>query len=104
MRTTKPNGKAEGLEPPVVRLVMPGVFEHWMRHQGKWGGQNKMPRCRSDREVADQLAQADPLREGLTRREAVPVVVSPMVEHVDPNVLAVSNASISALGSTRSTR
>jgi hypothetical protein len=47
--------KGGGLEPPVVRLVMPGVFEHWMRHHGKWGGQSKMPRCRSDREIADEL-------------------------------------------------
>ena len=45
------------LEPPVARLVMPGVFEHWMRHHGKWGGQNKMPRCRSDRRIADELMQ-----------------------------------------------
>jgi hypothetical protein len=44
-----------GLEPPQVRLVMPGVFEHWMRHHGRWDGQNKMPRCRSDREVAGEL-------------------------------------------------
>lgn len=49
--------KGGGLEAPVVRLVMPGVFEQWMRSQDKWGGQNKMPRCRSDREVADGLAQ-----------------------------------------------
>lgn len=49
--------KGTGIEAPVVRLVMPGLFEHWMRHQGKWGGQNKMPRCRSDRLVADELAQ-----------------------------------------------
>jgi hypothetical protein len=43
------------LEPPFVRLVMPGVFEHWMRYRGKWGGQNKMPRCRNDRLIADEL-------------------------------------------------
>ncbi len=48
--------KGGGLEPPVVRLVMPGTFEQWMRQSGKWGGQNKMPRCRSDRQVADALA------------------------------------------------
>jgi hypothetical protein len=48
--------KGRGLEPPVVRLVRPGVFEQWMRSQGKWGGQNKMPRCRSDRVIADALA------------------------------------------------
>ena len=47
--------KGGGLELPVVRLVIPGVFEHWMRQKGKWGGQSKMPRCRSDREIADEL-------------------------------------------------
>jgi len=45
------------LEPPVVRLVMPGVFEQWMRRRARWGGQHKMPRCRSDREIAEELAQ-----------------------------------------------
>jgi hypothetical protein len=45
-----------GLELPLVRLVMPGVFEHWMRYHHKWGGQSKMPRCRSDRQIADELA------------------------------------------------
>jgi hypothetical protein len=45
------------LEPPAVRLVMPGVFEQWMNQQGRWDGQSKMPRCRSDRLVADQLAE-----------------------------------------------
>lgn len=49
--------KGGGLEPPVVRLVAPGVFEQWMRENGKWGGQNKMPRCRSDRDIADGLAK-----------------------------------------------
>jgi hypothetical protein len=44
------------LEPPVVRLVIPGVFEHWLRQKGRWGGHYKMPRCRSDRKVADELA------------------------------------------------
>lgn len=45
------------LDGPVVRLVMPGVFEHWLRYQGRWGGQHKLPRCRSDRLIADELAQ-----------------------------------------------
>lgn len=45
------------LAPPIVRLVMPGVFEHWMRFEKRWGGQNKIPRCRSDRAIADPLAQ-----------------------------------------------
>jgi hypothetical protein len=46
------------LDAPFVRLVMPGVFEHWMRFHGKWGGQNKMPRCCSDRKIADELGEA----------------------------------------------
>lgn len=45
------------LEAPVVRLVMPGVFEHWLRFQQHWGGQYKVPRCGRDRTIADQLAQ-----------------------------------------------
>jgi len=36
---------------------MPGVFEHWLRFHHKWGGQHKMPRCRSDRLVAEELAK-----------------------------------------------
>jgi hypothetical protein len=49
--------QGRGLQPPAVRLVMPGVFEQWMEKNGRWGGQHKMPRCRSDRLVADQLAE-----------------------------------------------
>ncbi len=44
------------MEPPVARLVMPGLFAHWMRFQSRWGGQKKMPRCRNDRLVADELS------------------------------------------------
>jgi hypothetical protein len=46
------------IEAPYVRLVMPGVFAQRMRHHGKWGGQNKMPRCQSDRAIADELGSA----------------------------------------------
>jgi hypothetical protein len=45
------------IDSPTVRLVMPGVFRHWLRHHGRWGGQNRVARCRSDRLVADELAQ-----------------------------------------------
>jgi hypothetical protein len=45
-----------GLHPPLVRFVQPGTFESWLRSKGRWGGQNKMPRCRSDRVIADELA------------------------------------------------
>lgn len=43
------------LEAPVVRLVMPGVFEHWRRFHGRWGGQHKMTRCARDRAIADEF-------------------------------------------------
>jgi hypothetical protein len=49
--------KTGSMEAPAVRLVMPGVFEHWLRYRNQWGGQYKMPRCRSDRLIADELAQ-----------------------------------------------
>lgn len=44
-----------GLDAPALHLVAAGTFERWMRAKGKWGGQSKMPRCRSDREIADEL-------------------------------------------------
>lgn len=53
--------RAQGmLDAPVVRLVMPGLFESWMRENGRWGGQYKMPRCRNDRLVADALSRLSP--------------------------------------------
>ena len=55
--------KGGGLLPPSVRLVMPGVFEQWQRQAGRWGGQNKMPRCRSDRQIADELARYAPFHD-----------------------------------------
>lgn len=54
-----------GLQPPTVRLVMPGVFEQWQRANGKWGGQNKMPRCRGDRQIADELAKYSPFHDAV---------------------------------------
>lgn len=49
--------KTGSLEAPAVRLVMPGVFEHWLRFRHKWGGHYTMPRCSADRLIADELAQ-----------------------------------------------
>jgi hypothetical protein len=40
----------------MVRLVMPGFFAHWLKHHQKWDAHHKMPRCRSDRVVADELS------------------------------------------------
>ncbi|MBM3851998.1 MAG: GH3 auxin-responsive promoter family protein, partial [Verrucomicrobia bacterium] len=49
--------RAGTLDGPRVRLVMPGLFEHSLRHQNRWGGQHKLARCANDRQLADQLAQ-----------------------------------------------
>lgn len=46
-----------GLDAPVVRLAAPGLFERWLRSEGRWGGQCKTPRCRSDRNIAERLAR-----------------------------------------------
>ncbi len=45
-----------GLDAPLVHFVAPGTFERWLRAGGRWGGQHKTPRCRSDRAIADELA------------------------------------------------
>lgn len=46
---------AHGMEPPVVRLVMPGLFEQWGTAYHPEAGASRLPACRSDRLVADQL-------------------------------------------------
>ena len=51
------------LPAPTVRLVMPGVFERWQRETGPWGGQRKIPRSRSDRQIADALARHAPFHD-----------------------------------------
>jgi len=45
------------LDLPSIRLVVPGVFEQWSKSQGKTANASKIPVCRSDRLIADQLAQ-----------------------------------------------
>jgi len=44
-----------GLTPPEVRLLPAGTFNAWMKQRGRLGGQNKVPRLRSDRTAADPL-------------------------------------------------
>jgi len=50
--------QGNGLDLPAVRLLPAGSFERWLRSNGKWGGQSKTPRCRSDRRLADDLIAA----------------------------------------------
>jgi len=48
---------------PLVRLVMPGVFESWATAQKKTASASKLPRCRPDRLIADQLAALAPFHQ-----------------------------------------
>ncbi len=43
------------LRPPLVHNVPPGTFYAWMKHRGKLGGQNKVPRLCNDREILEGL-------------------------------------------------
>lgn len=49
--------RSGALEAPFVRLVMPGVFAHWMQETGRSDAAGPTPRCRSDRDIADALAR-----------------------------------------------
>jgi hypothetical protein len=51
------------LAPPLVRLVVPGVFDQWARVHRKTAGVAKMPRCRPDRLIADQLKALAPFHQ-----------------------------------------
>ena len=48
---------------PLVRLVMPGVFDSWATGQKKTASASKLPRCRPDRLIADQLAALAPFHQ-----------------------------------------
>ena len=57
--------KKDLLGPPQVRLAMPGVFERWAQEQHKTASASKLPRCRSDRLIADQLAAIAPFHQNV---------------------------------------
>ena len=43
------------LNPPSVIQLKKGTFYNWMKHRGKLGGQNKIPRLYNDRKYAESL-------------------------------------------------
>lgn len=51
------------LDAPLVRLVMPGVFESWATKHHKSAGASKLPRCLPDRSIASQLALLAPFHQ-----------------------------------------
>jgi hypothetical protein len=56
---------SRALDSPAIRLVMPGIFEQWAQSLGKVSGASKMPRCRSDRLIADQLDSLTRFHQGV---------------------------------------
>jgi hypothetical protein len=42
---------------PCIRSLEQGSFYNWMRHRGKLGGQNKVPRLSNDRRFLDELIE-----------------------------------------------
>jgi hypothetical protein len=40
---------------PVVRLMNEGTFYRWLKHKGKLGGQNKVPRLSNDRKYIEEI-------------------------------------------------
>ena len=48
-------GHSSALHPPRILAVPPGTFADWMRRRGKLGGQHKVPRLVSDRELFADL-------------------------------------------------
>ena len=44
-----------GLRAPEIAAVAPGTFAAWMKHRGKLGGQNKVPRIINDQDLFADL-------------------------------------------------
>ncbi len=45
------------LRPPIVRNMDNGTFYRWMKHRGKLGGQNKVPRLFNNRMYIDEILE-----------------------------------------------
>ncbi|MGO3182978.1 MAG: GH3 auxin-responsive promoter family protein [Aequorivita sp.] len=48
------------LQPLIIRALKKNSFQHYMKSQGKLGGQNKVPRLSNDRKIADYLLKIQP--------------------------------------------
>ncbi|WP_165838141.1 GH3 auxin-responsive promoter family protein [Pontibacter arcticus] len=49
------------LQEPIVHATQPGTFTNWLRHKGKLGGQNKVPRLSNSREYLEEIMQVNGL-------------------------------------------
>ncbi len=43
------------LRMPIIQSVKKGVFNNWLKHKGKLGGQHKVPRLSNDRKYAEEI-------------------------------------------------
>jgi GH3 auxin-responsive promoter len=74
------------LPPPALIAARPGSFESWMRHRGKLGGQNKVPRIDNSggltHDLVNFLREADGVRtELLAAPDATPIPATPRTNH-----------------------
>jgi hypothetical protein len=47
------------LRAPLMHVMPPGSFHHWLKQRGKLGGQNKIPRLSNDRSFVEALLQTE---------------------------------------------
>jgi hypothetical protein len=45
--------------PLKIRKLEAGTFVHWMKKNGKFGGQHKIPRIQNDRKFMDKILEGD---------------------------------------------
>ena len=47
--------KSLNMNPPLIRIVKPDVFEKWLKSKGKLGGQHKIPRLKKNRLFLEEI-------------------------------------------------
>ncbi len=47
------------LNPPIVRIMPRNTFHHWLRSNGKLGGQHKVPRLSNDRVIIEEILREE---------------------------------------------
>ena len=40
---------------PIIRIMPKGTFNHWLKKNGKLGGQHKVPRLSNNRHYVDEI-------------------------------------------------
>jgi phenylacetate-coenzyme A ligase PaaK-like adenylate-forming protein len=45
------------LRMPIIQVVEPGTFRHWLKTKGKLGGQHKVPRLSNERKIIEEILE-----------------------------------------------